>query len=401
MARSKHRHYNLNNPPCHFERPKGDEKSQNNQNMKKIILSIIAAAATLACTKNEVAYEPTHEIGFTAVAGNMTKAVVDGTTYPTDLNMYVFAWTTDYVPTEDQNSPNYINNGEFKSKSVTVNQVTKTLWGGTPNPYYWPNTHNLHFAGYSKSGNVENIKNNISFNCYSKTLFINGYAPGRSDAAGGNDLMWFASNEHTDAPTDGYDKTTESVPVNMYHTCAWITFLIKGDSATAGYTLKDFYMTEIDQTANVKCWTEPTTNGTVSKIEWSSNTDKVDRDTAPGETRYDITINETAKTLTTSTLNIENGTSSTTTGNIVVIPQTPGKLNLKYEYQSSTGATIKEEYIGEKAIPLTIDNNTEYNNWLPGKHYIYTITIKANEILIAPTPKPWGDPTNNGNITVE
>lgn len=366
--------------------------------MKKIIY-ILTAATLISCTKNEVAYEQTNEIGFTAVAGNITKAVVDGTTYPTDLNMYVFAWTTDYGTKDTEISPNYINKGEFKSKSVTVNEVSKTLWGGTPNPYYWPNTHNLHFAGYSESGNVDTIKDNISFNCYSKTLFINGYAPGKSDAEGGNDLMWFASYERNDAPTGGYGKGTESVPVNMYHTCSWITFLIKGDSATAGYTIKEFYMTEIDQTANVKCWTEPTTNGTVSKIEWSYNNDKVDSDTAPGETRYDITINETAKTLTTSECNIEDGTASTTTGNIVVIPQTPGKLNLKYEYQSSTGAIIKEEYIGEKAIPLTIDNNTEYNNWLPGKHYIYTITIKANEILIAPTPVDWTD--GNFNVTVE
>ena len=63
--------------------------------MKKIFFSIVALAALAACTKSEVAYEPTDEIGFSVVAGNMTKAVVDGETYPEDLAMYVFAETTD------------------------------------------------------------------------------------------------------------------------------------------------------------------------------------------------------------------------------------------------------------------------------------------------------------------
>ena len=381
--------------------------------MKKIIY-ILTAATLISCTKNNVAYEPTHEIGFTAVAGNITKAVVDGTTYPTDLNMYVFAWTTDYGTKDTEISPNYINKGEFKHK--TVDGISKAVWGGYPNPYYWPNTKKLHFAGCSLSGNLDKPQTQVvegptpEYNCYTNAMTITDYSPLYGTNDGENDLMWFCSTEYTEA--NGYGKTTPYVSVNMYHTCSWITFRIQGDAATADkYTLTDIYMTDIDQTADVTCsayikTNEDQTKSIVPQIVWSSNEKE---DTAPGANTYEnININKSESgtlILPSSPVNVETGVADPTTGNltgnIVVIPQVPGKLNLKYEYQSSTGAIIKEEYIGEKAIPLTIDNNTEYNNWLPGKHYIYTITIKANEILIAPTPQDWVEPGSSGNITVE
>lgn len=376
--------------------------------MKKIIY-ILTAATLISCTKNEVAYEPTNEIGFTAVAGNITKAVVDGTTYPTGLNMYVFAWTTDYAPTETDNSPNYINKGEFAFREA---REGTNVWGGgtsttAKNPYYWPNTKNLHFAGYSKSGNV-NTNNNISFNCLTEELTITGYSPLYGTGAGENDLMYFGSTKKTQA--NGYGKGTEYVPVNMYHTCSWITFRIVGDTATAGkYTLTDIYMTDIDQTADVKCsayikTNEDQTKSIVPQIVWSSNEKE---DTALEANTYEnININKSESgtlILPSSPVNVETGeadpTTGNLTGNIVVIPQVPGKLNLSYTYKSSAGVDIPETVTGID-LKVTETADSADNLWLPGKHYIYTITIKANEILIAPTPKPWGDP-NNGNITVE
>lgn len=123
--------------------------------MKKIFLSVLAVAALASCTKMDTAYEARQEIGFTAIAGNMTKAAVDGTIFPTTLNMYVFAETTDNTTTE----ANYINNAEFEHKSVVKNE---NVWGGASTQYYWPNSHNLHFAGYSKSGNVSEKINNVT-----------------------------------------------------------------------------------------------------------------------------------------------------------------------------------------------------------------------------------------------
>ena len=78
---------------------------------------------------------------------------------------------------------------------------------------------------------------------------------------------------------------------------------------------------------------------------------------------------------------------------------------MTYTYESSTGALITETVTG---LDLGLDTRVEDANtgdtvnktpWEAGKHYIYTITIKANEILIAPTPVDWTD--GNFNVTVE
>ena len=358
--------------------------------MKKIFISLLAVAALAACTKSEVAYEAPGEIGFNVVGGNITKAVVDGTTYPTTLNMYVFAETTDNTA----DAPNYINDAEF----TYVNDVDETnVWGGgsstsARNPYYWPNVKTLHFAGYSKSGNAADKG---VYSCTNGTFSISGYTPGTETGAGVNDLMWFPTTELKRAA--GYGKADKFVPVDMYHTCSWITFLVRGDEVTgadaATYTVTSLEITGIDQTADVVCSASATTTGGVTtvapSIVWSNNTTQTDN--------YPVAFKTTTGVkLSTTAINVETDDASTTSGNIVVIPQVPGKLNLTYTYESSAGSTLTEPVVG---LDLKISDIAAENVWKPGNHYIYTITIKANEILIAPTPVDWTD--SNWNITVE
>lgn len=360
--------------------------------MKKIMCLILATAALAACTKSETLYEPAAEIGFNVVGGNITKAVVDGTTYPITLNMCVFAETTDNTA----GAPNYINNGEF----TYVKAVNGTnVWGGGKssaerNPYYWPNVKTLHFAGYSKSGNAVG-----TYSCTDGTLTINNYTPGTDTGAGVNDLMWFPTTEHLQAA--GYGKTTEFVPVNMYHTCSWITFLVKGDDVTGAtnskYKVTGLTINNIDQTANVVCSATSTTADGATTVTpsfvWTENTTQTEN--------YNVTFKTTAGvTLSQTETNVETDDATTTSGNIVVIPQTPGKLTLTYSYESSTGAVITET-VTDLDLALAKDANdaTDPKQWEPGKHYIYTITIKANEILVAPTPVDWTD--SNWTVTVE
>ena len=181
--------------------------------MKKIFLSVLAVAALASCTKMDTAYEAPQEIGFTAVAGNITKAPVDGTIYPDDLNMFIFAQTTDITT----GASNYIDNGLFAYKK---SDGSIKLWGGSPNPYYWPNVHKLNFAGYSYSGNVKDGAS-VSYSfAEASGLSITGYTPSGTN----NDLMWFGNTKYTTDGASGYGKETPYVPVEMYHTCSWITF---------------------------------------------------------------------------------------------------------------------------------------------------------------------------------
>ena len=83
-------------------------------------------------------------------------------------------------------------------------------------------------------------------------------------------------------------------------------------------------------------------------------------------------------------------------GNVVVIPQSPGTIDIEWTYESSTREDITDSATG---LSLKLDANNTLD-WKPGKHYIYTITLNANEILIAPKPDNWEDPINHG-VTVE
>ena len=358
--------------------------------MKKIFFSIVAIAAIAACTKSDVAFDPTYEIGFMAVAGNMTKTAVDGTNYPTSLNMFIYAETED--------NELYIENGEFKHKGAyqtvtgdTQHAQNPNVWAGWDgskwDPYYWPNTKKLHFAGYTKSGNVTSA--NVDYDFTNETLTIEGYEPG--DGVD-NDLMFFPL-------TADYGKGDKYVPVNMYHTCAWITFLVKGDGVTgitgSTYSVNSLTITDIYEIGDLTC--------TEENVQW------------------DYTANTYPKTATSTVLTVGSNVSlagtytnevtvapvsaETNEGSTVLLPQVPGKLNLKYSYTSPAGENVGEEVVLDLGLDAKVedDNTTDNVNktpWEAGKHYIYTITIKANEILIAPSVAvDWTD--GNFNVTVE
>ena len=370
--------------------------------MKKIFFSIVALAALAACSKSEVAYEPTDEIGFSVVAGNVTKAVVDGNVYLTALNMYVNA----YVHKADQaalpTTPDYISNGEFTHRTAQVGGAE--VWGGI-NPYYWPNEQTLHFSGFSKSGNATNT--NASYNPKTDVLTITDYSPGDATDLGANDLMWFPSTKYTSGKENGYDKNTTYVTANMYHTCSWITFMIQGDAttgtSTSEYTITSLTINGIDVTADVTCTgDEDLANSNLSTyVIWSNNENK--------NSEYEVTISDGAlastfaktvvdetETITKTPKNIETGATTTTGGNIVVIPQIPGSIDIEWTYPSSTSTLISDSATG---LSLKL-NDSNTLKWEPGKHYVYTITLGANEILISPAPVEWENGTP-GNITVE
>ena len=344
--------------------------------MKKILSICLAAAAFVGCTNSDVEFDTPNEIGFVAAANGITRNVVADNVYPTELNMFVYSWTSD----QTTGTPNYINGGEFKYRDAykninTESTATNNVWGGAATPYYWPNVKTLKFAGFSKSGNVTtaNVNTKASYSVNGDKIAITDYTPGTGD----NDLMYFP------ATTTAYGKDTPYVPVTMYHTCSWITFLVKGDDVTAGdYTVTALTINDIDKTANVEC--------VGTNVTWSENTTQSEDYTVPVKGTGIVLSKDNA-------LNVETNAAYALAagGNVVVIPQTPGTLTLTYTYTSPAGQPIEEV---KDNISLAVD--AVDNEWAPGKHYIYTITIKANEILIAPSAQGWGDGINQ-NITIE
>ena len=361
--------------------------------MKKIFFSFVALSAIAACSKSEIAYEQTQdEIGFVAVANTITKAPVSGTAYPTTLNMYVNAFTEDWGNITSENTPNYFANIEF------VNKQSTGKWAGNP-AQYWPNETKLYFSGYSKSGNVGSGAT-ASYNPNTDALTITGYNPGTGTGAGVNDLMWFPKT----GTFNKKDDAANGVSVNMYHTCSWITFLVKGDDVTSNssraYTITSLKMNGVNMIGDVTCSgsakdasQQPITFSTANLkdfVKWnnlSSNT-----------TPYEVTVSNGVSLVGTQTSpkNIETGATGDNAnlgGNVVVIPQTPGNVDIAWTFKSQAGNVISDSATN---LPLTLGTG---QNWEPGKHYVYTITLKATEILVTPQVSEWTDGT--GNVTIQ
>ena len=351
--------------------------------MKKIFFSLVALAALAACTKSEIQYEQNADaIGFQLVSGKMTKAAVVTNTYPENLNMYVFAMTENSGAANT--TADYLDNAEF-AKVQTTEGVN--LWGGwdsssgVESPYYWPNVKNLYFAGISKSGNI----NKGATPTYSNgVISVNGYvsSPG-TETLGDNDLMWF--------PTTGisYGKlkgNNAKVPVEMLHACSWITVKMGGDSQ---YTITDIHIEGLTTKANV------TLSG--KSAVWTPFTAADPENPTAEETPY---LNQNYSIFTgfrplaaTATAegfeDIENNT-------IVIPNQIPGTLSITYTFESQAEENIEETVTGS----LKFDGN---NPWAPGVHYVYTVTITASKILIAPTASTWtNSPASGGHdVTVQ
>lgn len=336
--------------------------------MKKIFFSLFAVAAIAACTKSEVAFEQTAAIGFQVVTGKMTKASVEDNIYPENLNMYVFAMTETAAGVANTTA-DYLDNAEFA-------KVLDNLWGGWLNgeayPYYWPNVKKLFFAGVSKSGNV-NV-NNAAVPTYSNgTITIEDYEPGVGTAVlGDNDLMWF--------PTTGesYGKGTASVPALMKHACSWITIKMAGDEWTAGnYHIIDIHIEGL------------TTKGDVALndvADWTLSTADADKNKT-----YSVYSDTEGKELST-TATAEGF--ETIKNNTVVLPeQVPGTLSISYYFTSPAGERIDETVTGS----LKFSGETA---WAAGTHYTYTVTIGADQILIAPEVESWTPSPVTGDHTV-
>lgn len=336
--------------------------------MKKIFFSLLAVAAIAACAKTEIAYDQQDTIGFQVVSGKMTKAAVEGTEYPVDLNMYVFAMTE--INSAANTTADYLDNAEF-AKVLVSND--KNLWGGWLNdeayPYYWPNVKKLYFSGVSKSGNVNNGAKPEYAN---GVITVDGYEPGLgSEAEGNNDLMWFPTTPQS------YGKGTEYVPVVMKHACSWITIKLVGDDFTAGnYVVTDVHIEGLTtkgkaELGSTAVWTLPTTGDYVGK-------------------NYSVYSDATGTELPADEPAVFENNNST----IVLPNQVPGTLSIKYHFTSQAETKIEEIVTGS----LKFDNAG--TPWQPGVHYTYTVSITASQILIQPDVTDW-TPSGDHTVTVQ
>lgn len=338
--------------------------------MKKILFALAAVAALAACSKSEVEYTQTGEIGLVPVTQNITKAMVETTTFPTEnFSLWAYykplaAGTTiaDWQDNTDVQQE-YIKNKEFTSQGKSSGK-----WGGVV-PYFWPKVGSLMFVGYyPSSADVSYL-----FDGTNNVMTISDYTPGMVSEVTTHteDLMYF---NMTPASYSGND-----VPVTFRHALSWITvILVKSSETPDAATIK----------VNSVAFTgvEPTGTGTVNNSP--------DTEAVPAETN-EITW-ETSGTAATGGVVvteaeghvIEKTNTTPLVKQPLFIPQTmDGNLVVNYTISSTDNSSFTEN----KIIPLNTmkSGETTLSKWEPAKHYIYTITIGTEEILVAPQVEGW------------
>ena len=342
--------------------------------MKKIFFLAIVAATAIACSKSEDVYTPAEEISFMPVSRIESKAAVEGTEFTANQNFYVFANT---LTSDSQNNKKYFENILFVPLSgSTVDNPNVggdnplQVYHGSPTQY-WPNVTALKFAGVTASGNVNITVNGVTpamsddFNSMTLETYKQP-SPTIGDA--NNDLMYFFD----DNSGTGYVKgtTAQVIPV-MKHACSWLTFniqtvdeLVNDTDDTKSYW-KNFVVTNVSLKGLYESGKVTLTPNNVPNWDFTEMTASSSVDVLNSEKKVKTTSSEFANFAK----------------NTIVIPQDPTELYVSYKYKTPAGVEIEET----KEIDLT-----DYTvSWAAGKHYVYNLTVTAEEIKIAPASTDW------------
>ncbi len=354
--------------------------------MNKLVIAALAIGAMAACTKSTVQYEQPGEISLQPVAQKATKAAVDGNEYPTTESFKVWAWWGDHpaatpLANFDETTP-YIADGTFVHRS-------NGSWGGET-PYYWPTKGSLVFAGYSPAS----ATGTFNFNFADKAFIVTDYIQS-NDIATTNDLMWF------DVIDKSYDNNgTTGVPVVFKHALSWLTFKfnLKDEDTDKMWEVTNVKLTGIETMGDcvIERGENPVwDNRTVYNDAGLSDEQKVLARTMQIYNGREEIGYESGATWTNGSTTVTDfgGTALESTPNgVLVIPQscaqTDASIVITYDMKTYVGNGVLTGQTVE--LPLTGTQITG-NMWEPGKHYIYTITFGANEILIAPTVEDWTD----------
>ena len=329
--------------------------------MKKIFISFVALAAIAACSKTEVQYENSAEIGFAPVKGNVTKAEGFEGILPSTQELGVWAfWDKDGEVDQDitnENVSNYDDN--YLVNALFANKQGTTSWGGSPVGYPWPISGSLIFAGYTTPGDTPlTIDTQVSYDKASDVMTFTNYTNTEFD------LCWFGRT----GKSYNYraSETATAVTATLSHALTWVTVSVYGDGTPVNnWVITSMTLDDVNVSGTAEC------NGSTKKATWD-----------------DCTSNQVTIFSGNHTIQSAIEGKGTVLTNNVLIPTEDVQLTFNYTF-SVNGES--------KTDSKTVRLNTE--TWESGMHYTYTLVVKANEILVAPTYGEWG--TSDNTVTVE
>lgn len=354
--------------------------------MKKVFVSFLAVASVIACTKSNVEFEETTEIGLKPVAHNVTKSMMNGigTSFAPSESFNVWAFYKQVNPGTSiadwqksaENQTTYIDEKKFVNNGAT--------WKGKDS-YYWPKMGSLLFAGYYPT----DIKNQVeyTFNATENKMVISNYVPDRVLPAKGEtttyteDLMYANMTPASVAKND--------VSLVFKHALSWITVKVKQSEVGPKIIVDNVNFTNVYPQGTATIDNNPVKESENSEklvfkgIEW------VTAGTAANvpvlEEKRTIGEGESKKEIVGYVLDPE--AEYTLAFEPLFIPQPMTTMVITYTIESGDGSSFQET----KTVALSGLKTDDTDKWEAGKHYTYTITIGTDEILIAPTVTDWKD----------
>lgn len=340
--------------------------------MKKSLIIALGAIALVACTKTSVSYEQTGEIGFAPVVRkNSTKAAVTNTTFPAEWSIKVFGY---YDNSKDKNSSyadgsftvDYLPGVEFSKKEGA------TQWTGLENPYYWPKTGSMLFAGFAP-GNFKPTSDytGVTHNKGNNTFSVPEFE--QPDFSATKDLLYA-----------GYQTSVlgETVTMAFSHALSWITVKAAADKDNQ---IKITKIEFVGLAKNGKSTTLPT---------WEVSADKKALDVFTSTTGHPVKKVTDANQAETIETNKDGG---------LVFPQTltnDAMIVVSYEMNNGAGTFVAQSPFSKQLNELK-SGAEPISKWEAGKHYIYIINfgatdLETNEIKISPVVKTWETTTVDG-----
>lgn len=311
---------------------------------KRLLTYIIlaAAAVTASCTKNTVDLPYGGAISFAPVAEKSTKAIIEGTTYPTTESFAVSAY--------------HGGSDAYFEDLVASYNSSITLWE-TSTAEYWPLAGSLTFNAYSPStaSGVTITSAGVTATDYT----IQTSAQMTTDLCYGS----YTVADCADHP--------ESVPLVFSHALSQVVFRVKAASYYANTTL----------TLNSLSIAGIYSVGDFTGSAWENQ-----------DTEYPYNLSSTPTNLT---YDGENVPETIDICKYLFLPQTFGAnaaITVSYGVDFGGGRTFANP-------PVSIKLGSSLAAWEPGKKYIYTINIGIDTINFTATAVAWQE--QEGGVTVE
>ena len=316
--------------------------------MRKSIIFIIAAAALCAaCVKSET--DGSNVISFSPVASKATKAIINGTTYPTDESFVVSAYHNGTAPYFEDLTASY--------------QSSIALWE-TSTSQYWPLGGSLTFNAYSPASAGLTID--------ASGVMATDYEV-RTSAQMTTDLLYATA---TVADCSAYPA---SVPLNFSHALAQRVFKVKA---------ADYYNTS-GSTISL-AMTSLSLSGIYSVADFA------DGAWDNHESAQTFALSSTSTPLT---YDANDDPETIDLCAYLFLPQeisADARINVGYSItQNISGTTYSLEN-----PPVAVALRNTVTEWEPGKKYIYTISIGLdNLITFTASATDWT--TQEGGVVVE